>query len=155
MGHSLGSLVLAHCVHGLEVQRAVFVDSPFRYELRVGGNEYRRRVSEMKATRTLEWLTANRPHWSDEDRRVEAQAARQFDAETSLSLMTALSGIDHRPPDDVASLIVAPDPSDYFSAADFEELRNDGFEVRRIEGAGHTVWCGHLEPFMSAISDWL
>jgi pimeloyl-ACP methyl ester carboxylesterase len=152
IGHSLGSLLLAHCAHRIGVQRSIYIDSPFTYEMRAKEPEYRQRVAEMKATRTLEWLTAQRPHWCEEDRRVEALAAQQFDVDTSLSLMTSLSGVDHRPRRGAQSLIVAPRPSDYFEPGELIDLRRQGFEVEEIEGAGHTVWYGHVDQFMAAIS---
>lgn len=37
MGHSLGSLVLAHCAHRIGVQRAIYIDCPFGYEMHVNG----------------------------------------------------------------------------------------------------------------------
>ncbi|WP_051062220.1 alpha/beta fold hydrolase [Ilumatobacter nonamiensis] len=155
IGHSLGSLLLAHCVHEIGARRAIYIDSPFTYERSGTLSDSRRRASEMKARRTLEWLTETRPHWSDEDRRVEAVAAEQFDVETSLSLMTSLSGLDHRPRPGVQSLIVVPRPSDYFTPSDLELLRQDGFTVVEVDGAGHTVWYGRVDEFMAAISDWL
>ena len=155
IGHSLGSLLLAHCVHEISARRAVYIDSPFTYEMSATPDEYRQRATDTKATRTLDWLTKTRPHWSDEDRRVEAVAAEQFDVETSLSLMTSLSGIDHRPSPGIDSLIVAPRLSDYLTPSELELAREDGFAVREIDGAGHTVWYGHLDEFMAGISDWL
>ena len=155
IGQSLGGLMLAHCAHEIGVQRAIYVDSPFTYELGGTPEQVRRRATEIKATRTLEWLTAERPSWSDEDRRAEAIAATQFDVETSLSLMTSLSGVDHHPEPGIASLAVVPLPSDYLTPEDLASLRRDGFEVREIDGAGHTVWYGHVPEFMDAISDWL
>lgn len=152
IGHSLGALLLAHCAHRIGVQRAIYVDCPFSYEMRARGDEYRRLASEMASTRTLEWLTTHRPHWSEEDRRVEALAAEQFDVDTSLSLMTSMSGVDHQPRPGPRSLIVAPRPSDYFAPEDLLELRQQGFEVEEIDGAGHTVWYGFVDQFMSAIS---
>lgn len=152
IGHSLGSLLLAHCAHRIGAQRSIYVDSPFTYEMRAQGAAYRRRAAEITTTRTFEWLTTHRPHWSDEDRRVEALAARQFDVDTSLSLMTSLSGVDHRPRGGARSLIVAPRPSDYFQPGELIELRRQGFEVEEIEDAGHTVWYGHVDQFMAAIS---
>lgn len=152
VGHSLGGLLLAHCAHRIGVQRSIYIDSPFTYRMRAGAADYRRRVAEMKATRTLEWLTTHRPHWSEEDRRVEALAARQFDVDTSLSLMTSLSGVDHRPRRGTRTLIVAPRPSDYFEPGELIDLRRQGFEVEEIEGAGHTVWYGYVDEFMSAVS---
>lgn len=155
IGHSLGSLVLAHCAHRIGAQRVIHIDSPFGYEMRVPAEEYRRRVTEMKAMRTLDWLTTHRPLWSDEDRRVEALAAQQFDVDTSLSLMTSMSGIDHRPKQDVPTLVVAPRPSDYLAPDDVTELQRQGFEVQHIDGAGHTVWYGYVDQFITAISSWL
>lgn len=155
IGHSLGALVVAHCAHRIGAERAIYVDSPFTYEMRSHGEEYRRVVTNVKATRTLQWLRTNRPWWSEEDRRVEALAAQQFDVETSLSLMTSMSGVDHQPVHGTRSLIVAPRPSDHFTPSDIVELRRQGFVVEQIDGAGHTVWYGHVDRFMSVISTWL
>lgn len=147
--------MLAHCAHRIGVQRAVYVDSPFAYEMREHGDEYRRLITEVKTSRTLDWLATHRPRWSAEDRRAEARAARQFDVDTSLSLMTSMSGADHRPADGARSLVVVPRPSDHFTPADLVELRQRGVAVEHVDGAGHTVWYGHVDKFMSAISTWL
>lgn len=155
IGHSLGGLLVSHCVHGIGARRAVYVDAPLAYE-RVGTlAQTRRRLSHVKSARTLAWLTEMRPQWSAEDRRVEALATEQFDVETSLSLMGSLSGVDHRPRLGVDTLVVAPQPSDRLSPDDLQSLRRAGVTVTEIVGAGHTAWYSHLDEFMAAISGWL
>lgn len=35
------------------------------------------------------------------------------------------------------------------------QLRDLGFVTRAVPDAGHSVWYGFLDPFMSALDDWL
>jgi pimeloyl-ACP methyl ester carboxylesterase len=155
IGQSLGGLVLANAASGLGVARAIYVDSPSRLERRAGRDEMRRRLAATKAERTIGWLRATRQDWTERDRRIEAAAAKRFDVETSLSLLESMVGRDHRPAKSIRSLMIAPDPSAYLSADDCHALVDAGVEVRRIPGAGHTVWYGHVPEFLAALDGWL
>jgi pimeloyl-ACP methyl ester carboxylesterase len=155
VGHSLGALVLAHSAHRIGARRTVYVDSPFDYRMRVPGDEYRRRAAEVQAVRTFDWLVEHRPHWSEHDCRVEARAAERFDVETSLSLMTSMSGIDHHPEPGPEPLAIVPRPSEYLSPDEIVSLQGRGFRVHHVDGAGHTVWFGHVDEFLVALEPWL
>ncbi len=155
IGQSLGGLILAHCARRLEVRRAVFVDVPLRLRPAGPSDETRRLYAELKAQRTLDWLRRERPHWDDRDRDIEAEAAKAFDVDTSVSLVGSLRGMEHPPPRGIPSLAILPDPSDYVSPDDVARLHDLGVEVRTIPGAGHTVWYGHVEEFLNSVEGWI
>jgi pimeloyl-ACP methyl ester carboxylesterase len=155
IGQSLGGLILAHGAARLNVERAVFVDVPLRLPPGKPPDETKQLCAEFKAKRTLEWLRRERPHWNDRDREIEAEAAKLFDIATSLSLVGSLRGMDHPPPTEVRSLAVLPEPSEHVPPDDVAQLHELGVEVRRIPGAGHTVWYGHVDEFLDALDGWI
>jgi pimeloyl-ACP methyl ester carboxylesterase len=155
IGQSLGGLVLAHGAERLKVQRAVFVDVPLRLPPGRPRDETEQLYVELKAERTLEWLRCERPHWNDRDHEIEAEAAKMFDVTTSLSLVGSLRGMEHPPPSGIPSLAILPEPSEHVPPNDVTQLRDLGVEVRKIPGAGHTVWYGHVDEFLHALDSWI
>lgn len=155
IGQSLGGLILANGAHRLNAQRAVFVDVPLRLSPGKPREETERLYAEFKAQRTLEWLRRERPHWNDRDREIEAEAAKLFDVATSLSLVGSLRGMDHPPPSAIRSLAILPEPSEHVPPHDVAQLHDSGVEVRKIPGAGHTVWYGHVDEFLQALDGWI
>ena len=120
-----------------------------------------------KESRTLDHLRRIRPWWSEEDMAVEAEAARLFDVTTAVAMDVsgAIAAADRarrgvlpepfRPTGSARSLMIRPEPSSWVLPEHVEELRQMGFEVRSIPGAGHSVWYGHLDEFMSALDSWI
>jgi pimeloyl-ACP methyl ester carboxylesterase len=155
IGQSLGGLILAHGAVRLKVQRAVFVDVPLRLPPGRSREETEQLYAELKAQRTPEWLRRERPHWNDQDREIEAEAAKMFDVATSLSLVGSLRGMDHSPPSGVRSLAILPEPSEHVPPDEVAQLHDGGVEVRRIPGAGHTVWYGYVDEFLHALDGWI
>jgi pimeloyl-ACP methyl ester carboxylesterase len=155
IGQSLGGLILARGAGRLEVRRAVFVDVPLRLPPGRPRQETEQLLADIKTQRTLEWLRRERPHWSDRDCEIEAEAAEMFDVATSLSLVGSLRGMEHPPPTGMPSLAILPEPSEHVPPDDVSRLRDLGVEVRKIPGAGHTVWYGHVDEFLHALDGWL
>lgn len=155
VGHSRGGSVLAAAVARLRPGRAVYVDTPF-----VVGN-YRDRdvltaaLTAAKEERTLAYLRRERSWWSEQDRVLDADAARLFDVATSVSMSMSAAGSDLTPTTDVPSLMIIPEPGAAVSAAEVNRLTVRGFEVRRVAGAGHSVWYGFFEQFMAALHGWI
>jgi pimeloyl-ACP methyl ester carboxylesterase len=156
IGHSLGAVVLASALPVLRPARAVYVDVPFLDEPReVDTDEMLSKLTTARATRTVEHLRITKPMWSEQDRKVEAEAARQFDPQTATALEVAhgkqpLAG----PPNpSIPSLLIRADPSRHISAKRAAELQAHGFEVKAIPGAGHSVWYGHLDQFLQLIDE--
>ncbi|MGC5009654.1 alpha/beta fold hydrolase [Streptosporangium sp. DT93] len=157
MGHSLGGSVLAAAVSGLRPERVVYVETPFgpgrpHLDVAVFASE----LEEAKATRTAENLRRERPWWSERDIAAEVEAARLFDVATAVSLHAGrVGGPDNTPPLVAPSLVIRAEPSRYISGEDADRLRTCGFEVRSVEGAGHSVWYGRHEEFMAALEGWV
>lgn len=155
IGQSLGGLILAHGADHLRVQRAVFVDVPLRLPPGGRNEETEQLLADVKAQRTLEWLRRERPHWNDRDCQIEAEAAMMFDVTTSLSLVGSLRGMKHPPASGIRSLAILPEPSEHVGPDDVAELHDLGVEVRKIPGAGHTVWYGHVDEFLHSLDGWI
>ena len=152
IGHSLGGIVLAHAVVRLGARRAVYVDSPIRFDRELTGEQVAREYRQRRAARTVAGLRLTRPWWSEQDRALEADAATRWDVDTSVSLTQSLVGGDHLPPMSVPSLAILPEPSGQLTPQEVDLLRGRGVQVRSIPGAGHTVWYGFLDEFMTALS---
>ena len=161
IGHSLGAMVLAQALPVLRPERAVYVDVPFE-PLGVGtepltASALTREFEGAKARRTVDRLAESRPWWTDGDRAVEAEAARLFHVPTAVAL--DLAEVDpaaaYPPPTNIPSLIIHAEPSTFVSTERAQELREMGFSVRAVPGAGHSVWYGFLDLFMSELDSWL
>lgn len=156
IGHSLGAVVLAAALPVLRPARAVYVDVPFSEERQeVDAEEMLQRFEKARATRTVERLRVSRPMWTEEDRQVEAEAARQFDPVTATALEVAHSKEPAESPPDtsIPSLLIRAEPSRYVSPERAAELEALGFAVEEVEGAGHCVWYGHHTQFMKLIDE--
>ena len=55
----------------------------------------------------------------------------------------------------VPSMVLVADPSAYVPEAEAGRLTARGFEVRRVPGAGHSVWYGFFDQFMAALDGWI
>jgi hypothetical protein len=93
--------------------------------------------------------------WAPEDVEVELQALALWDPATvgtlgavgGRSLMSATPG--------VPSLVQLADPSFLLSASDQETLRERGFEVRVVKGAGHTIHRDDFDGFTASLEGWI
>ena len=75
------------------------------------------------ASRTLEFLRANRSWWNEGDMIAEVEAAKLWDVATAVSLSVGAGGRDLTPATAVPSLMVRADPSLYVSP-EFDVLRS-------------------------------
>jgi pimeloyl-ACP methyl ester carboxylesterase len=153
IGQSLGGVVLAAAA--LQPARAIYVDIPLTASPGPPrtAEELAAKFTAAQAGRTVEALRTSKPAWSDADRRVEAAAAQQFDVATAVAL--ELANDEHpAPPTAIPSLVIHADPSRYVSATRAAELQAQGFTVRAIPGADHTIWYSHFAEFMTALDDW-
>jgi pimeloyl-ACP methyl ester carboxylesterase len=151
IGHSLGAVVLAAALPVLRPAAAVYVDVPFSPG-QPPAADLITKFTAAKARRTLEQLRYRKPDWSEEDRLVEAEAARQFDPATAAALEGGY--LPSGPPNtSTPSLLIRADPSDYVSTGRAAELQQLGFRVVSIRGAGHAVWYTHLAEFLAVVQD--
>lgn len=159
VGHSMGGLILAAAVNRLQPARAVYVD------IRLAGpvppidrTELIAEFAADQATTTIDYLRTARPWWSEQDMLIEAEAAAQWDVETAAALWQSVRAHDFTPPTiggkpSTPSVLVHADPSTNVSLEHLAALAALGLAVRGVAGAGHTIWYGHLEEFLTAIDD--
>ena len=157
IGHSLGGLVLASAESALLPGRAVYVDidfGPFAVLSEDDITRYTAMLAAAKNERTLSWLVRERSWWSDQDRAVEARATELFDPATAVAWRVSLGGMDLTPGPRCRSLMIRADPSQCVSPQLAGQLQERGFTVRSVAGAGHSVWYGHFDEFLSALDGW-
>jgi pimeloyl-ACP methyl ester carboxylesterase len=154
VGHSMGGVVLAAAAARLRPGRTVYVDTTFNGTPTVDAQQLTARLTGAARVRGLEELRRDRPWWSEEDRVVEVRANEAFDVATAVSLVVDAAGRDFTPAADRPRLMVRAEPSDTVSPDFAAQLAATGFEVRSVEGAGHTVWFGFLKEFMATLDGW-
>jgi len=156
IGHSRGGSVLAAAATQLRPRRTVYVETPFVVANYADPAALAAALTAAQQQRTLEYLRRERSWWTEEDRVAEADAARLFDVATAVSMSMSASGRDLTPTaTEVPSMALVADPSAYVSEAEVERLTTRGFEVRKVPGAGHSVWYGFFDHFMSALDGWI
>jgi pimeloyl-ACP methyl ester carboxylesterase len=155
IGHSMGGLVLAAVADRLDPQRAVYVDAPFRVPAFANRLVLTATFKAMKRDRTVENLRTDRPHWSERDREVAADASLVWDVPTAVALCLDAAGRDVTPDPAVPSLVVLADPSEYVPPDEADRLRTMGFSAHVIAGSGHSVFFGHFDPFMAVLDTWI
>lgn len=162
LGHSLGAMVLATALPVLQPERAVYVDFGFDWPPKDGDCPDSAALHAMfeadRRSRTVANLQRSRPWWDVRACEVEAEAARLLDVPTLVSL-NMHEYAERRPVvpsgDDIPSLLVHADPSNFVTPPQIRTLRDRGLTVRGVPGAGHSVWYGFCEPFMRALDGWI
>ncbi|MGF0115172.1 alpha/beta fold hydrolase [Promicromonospora sp. Marseille-Q5078] len=148
VGHSYGGVVLAAARDELRPRRTVLVDAVPRF--RGGGDrvELRARYARDRLARTADELRRTRPHYGEQDVRVEVAAAEAFDPDTAAAVASSPDGAWPLPP---GAVVVRAAPSTFVTDDDAASLRRDGVVVRDVAGAAHSVWYSHYDEFMAAI----
>jgi pimeloyl-ACP methyl ester carboxylesterase len=154
IGHSRGGSMLAAAVDRLRPARAVYVDTPFVVAPHRDPAELTGLHAANQRQRTLEYLRSERSWWSETDREVDADATTLFDVPTTVSISMSAAGRDLTPTAEIPSLMVRAEPSAYVPPEEVDRLRRLGFEVRSVPRAGHSVWYGHFDEFMSTLDGW-
>ncbi|WP_433548962.1 alpha/beta fold hydrolase [Streptomyces sp. CA-294286] len=152
VGHSLGGLTLSLAVDRLRPKRAVYSDPAWHLELPGGfGPEV---FAEFKSVRRAH-IAAMNPRWDAEDVDVEVATLALWDEASALGL-AALGGRDLLPRKAVVpSLVQLADPSLIINEERAALLRERGFEVRTVRGAGHTIQRDDFDGFMSSLDGWI
>ncbi|KOV93076.1 hydrolase [Streptomyces sp. NRRL B-3648] len=152
IGHSLGAMALAGAVEKLAPARAVYCDPAW---------DLRKELVEASAYFTV-FKTANRtmisglnPRWDDTDLDIELATLADWDPATALVLpgIYSVSRTPARPV--VPSLVLLAGASDLVRPGLGAELVRRGFEVRTVEGAGHSLYRDDFDGFMSALDGWI
>ncbi len=152
IGHSLGGLTLSLAVDRLRPRRAVYSDPAWHLELPGGmGPEV---FAQFKSV-TREVVAELNPRWADEDVDVELATLALWD-EASAHGLAGLGNRDLLPVKPVVpSLVQLADPSLIIDAARAALLRERGFEVRVVPGAGHTIQRDDFDGFMASLDGWI
>ncbi|MEU2060720.1 alpha/beta hydrolase [Streptomyces sp. NPDC013455] len=152
IGHSLGALALAGAVERLAPARAVYCDPAW---------DLRGKVAEAAVYFTV-FKTAPRamisglnPGWDDDDLDVEMATLADWDPDTA-RVHPEIFAVDRTPEYPVVpSLVVLAGTGALVRPGRAEELTRRGFEVRTVEGAGHTVYRDDFKGFMGALDGWI
>ncbi|MEU0522482.1 alpha/beta fold hydrolase [Streptomyces niveus] len=157
IGHSLGAMALALAVERLAPRRAVYCDPAWHLPGPEAGAEESEGPAQLAAAKTLsrEEIAALNPRWEEVDVDLEVASLAVWDEATAYGIAPAF-GADLRPAGPVVpSLVTTADPSPMVPPADVAELRARGFEVRAVEGAGHTAHRDDFGAFMAALEGWV
>ncbi|WP_042419274.1 alpha/beta fold hydrolase [Streptacidiphilus anmyonensis] len=154
IGHSLGGLTLSLAVDRLRPKRAVYSDPG--WNIPAAGDAFDPAMFVQFAEHaTRESVAAMNPRWAPEDVEVELETLAVWDRAT-IGMLGEAGGHSMMPAAPVVpSLVQVADPSFLLSAADQETLRERGFEVRVVKGAGHTVHRDDFDGFMASLDGWI
>jgi pimeloyl-ACP methyl ester carboxylesterase len=154
VGHSLGGLTLSLAAERLRPKRAVYSDPG--WSIPAAGDAFDPSMFLQFAERaTAETVAAMNPRWAPEDVEIELRTLALWDPAT-VGMLSAVGGESLMPATPVVpSLVQAADPSFLLSETDQETLRERGFEVRVVKGAGHTIHRDDFEGFMSSLDGWI
>ncbi|MFF1560597.1 alpha/beta fold hydrolase [Streptomyces sp. NPDC058279] len=153
LGHSLGGLTLSLAVDRLKPKRAVFSDPAWYLASAAGfGPEV---FARFKTLASKERVREMNPRWDEVDVEIELETLAAWDDATA-SALAELSTSDLLPVAPVVpSLVQIADPSFLISPERATLLRQRGFEVRPVPGAGHTIHRDDFEAFMASLEGWI
>ncbi|MFJ7157028.1 alpha/beta fold hydrolase [Streptomyces sp. NPDC101118] len=154
IGHSLGGLTLQLAVERLAPARAVYSDPAWHLALPQEGFGPEM-FARFKTEATRESVRLMNPRWEEADVEVELATLALWD-EATAHCLGPLAGTDLLPAAPVVpSLVQLADPSFLIDAGRSALLRERGFEVRTVAGAGHTVHRDDFDGFMASLDGWL
>ncbi|MDJ0347441.1 alpha/beta hydrolase [Streptomyces sp. H10-C2] len=151
IGHSLGGLSLSFAVERLRPARAVYSDPGFRFgHLPANITQF---MINMVRTATAESVRKMNPRWSDADVAAELAGFALFD--TGFFALTETQE-DYLPASAVVpSMVQLADPSFTIDECSAQELRDNGFEIRTVKGAGHCIHRDDYAGFMASLDGWI
>ncbi|WP_351227452.1 alpha/beta hydrolase [Streptomyces sp. NPDC002133] len=154
IGHSLGGLALSLAVERLAPRRVVYSDPAWYLATPEEGFDPAQ-FAAFKVTATREQIVTLSPRWESVDVDIEMETLAAWD-ESSVQGLAGSVGVDLLPARPVVpSLVQLADPSFLVSQDRAEVLRERGFEVRTVEGAGHTIHRDDFDGFMSSLDGWI
>lgn len=152
VGHSLGALALATAAQRLAPTRAVYCDPAWELTRSAGAGAAR--FTDFKNA-SRDRVAALHPRWEAADVDIEVATLSAWDPGTAhvLADVYAISRSPARPV--VPSLVLAADPSSLVPPAVRATLSQRGFEVRTVQGAGHTMHRDDFDTFMTSLHGWI
>lgn len=151
LGHSLGGIALLLAVDRLRPRLAVYEDPAWL----LGGDRaataayYR----GQKAWGEAEVRKAY-PRWSDADVAARLASTALWDPDTTGALADFAEFTPAAPPGR-PSLVMLADPSELVPPDRAARLRELGFDVVTVPGAGHSIHRDDLDGFLAALLDWV
>ncbi len=153
LGHSLGGVVLALAMERLRPARAIYEDPAWL----VSATRQPEAAAEFAAQKGWDHqqVAAANPRWPVQDVDAKLAALERWDPATATTLL------DGRPwdyvPDHVAvpSLVLLADPSELVPPETSRRLSQQGFEVRVVRGAGHSIHRDDFDAFIASLDGWL
>ncbi|MGW1884699.1 alpha/beta fold hydrolase [Streptomyces sp. NPDC001970] len=154
IGHSLGGFALSLAVERLAPRRVVYSDPAWYLATPEEGFDPVQ-FAAFKVTATREQIVTLSPRWESVDVDIELETLNAWD-ESSVQGLAGSVGVDLLPAKPVVpSLVQLADPSFLVSQERAQVLRERGFEVRTVEGAGHTIHRDDFDGFMSSLDGWI
>ena len=155
IGHSLGGMALWLAVDGLQPERAVYVDPAWW----IPAKRHPESARGFRAQKgwTLEQVAAANPRWPAEDVAAKHAALQLWDPDTVDGILAGAEDADFTPAvrPHCPSLVMLADPSDLVPPDRAERLRELGFTVETVAGAGHSIHRDDLEGFLRCLDGFL
>lgn len=151
LGHSLGGIALQLAVDRLEPRLAVFEDPAW---LLTGDRAAT--AASYRSHKTWDEAQVRRayPRWSDADVAAKLASTARWDPETTHAL-ASFEEFTPRTPPRRPSLVMLADPSELVPPDRAERLRDLGYDVLTVAGAGHSIHRDDLDAFLGALLDWV
>lgn len=154
VGHSIGCVALSLALEHLRPSRAVYVDPSFRIPVPPEGAAERMR--EVFADADADRVRELHPRWSDADVHLELDGFAAFDPAFHDWVFAEVCGDDHYPKaPEVPTLAVLAREGSPIGPEGGAVLRERGFTVRTVEGAGHCVHRDDLPGLVTALDGWI
>jgi pimeloyl-ACP methyl ester carboxylesterase len=153
IGHSLGGLTLSLAVGRLRPARAVLYDPALA--LPKLPPEAPSWLAATLTSTTAATIRAQNPRWSDADIAAELASVALFDPAVA-QILTDLGGQSFLPDAPVVpTLVQLADPSSVVPPEAAATLRDRGFEVVTVQGAGHCIHRDDLPAFLASLDGWI
>jgi pimeloyl-ACP methyl ester carboxylesterase len=157
LGHSLGGLTASLAVDRILPDRAIYIDPGFSAPALTWWQRMLLPLPLRSFTKqsTAE-ISARNPRWAPDDVRIEAETLAAFDQRVLMDLTRNHSAGFRAPTSvEVPSLAVLADPSRLVPPPVREHLEDEGFEIRVVHGAGHSIDRDDFDGYMKALDGWI
>ncbi|MFJ9614657.1 alpha/beta fold hydrolase [Streptomyces noursei] len=153
LGHSLGGLALSLAVERLRPRRVIYSDPAWSLTGARQTVDPAVFVTFKNADPAV--VRYFNPRWDDVDVDIELATLADWDTGTALALSGG--GLRDRTPERpvVPSLVQIAGKGFLFSEEAGKELAGRGFEVRTVDGAGHTIHRDDLPGFLAGLEGWI
>ncbi len=154
VGHSLGGLALWLAVDGLQPARAVYVDPAWWLPAAARQEQVAGFIAQKDWS--LEQVAAANPRWPSTDVQAKQAALQLWDPAAAEALLSD-EDLDFTPAvhPSCPSLVMLADPSELVPPDRARRLRELGFRVETVRGAGHSIHRDDLDGFLRCLDAFL